>query len=317
MISQSNVNKSRACIGISIPCFNEESNIIPLVNSIEELFNSKLSNYDYLIQFIDNKSTDLTREKIMEACDNNPHVCAIFNIKNFGFQSGYYGFTKAQGDCVITMAADLQEPVSTLPKLIREWEQGAKVVCAVKSDSQEGLIMKNLRKIYYKILKTGSSSDIIENFSGFGLYDRDFIKVLNSLEEPVPFMRTLVAEFGYDIAIVYYDQERRKSGKSKNTLSSLYGIAIRSFTNSTRLGMRFAFFLGAFSTCVGLIMAIIALISSIFEGIVINFDPAFVAIVFFGGIQICLVALIGEYLAIINKRLMKRPLVVEEKRINR
>ena len=195
-------------ISVLIPCYNEEGNVKEISEAvIEEI--EKLENYTYEIVFIDNHSTDKTRSILTEMCENNKNIKAIFNVRNFGqYKSPYYGLLQTTGDCTISMCADFQDPVNMIPKFIKEWENGYKIVVGIKSKSRENPIMYFFRKCYYKLLKKISEVSQIEQFTGFGLYDRKFIDVLRDLDDPTPFFRGIVAELGYERKEIKYTQRK-------------------------------------------------------------------------------------------------------------
>lgn len=121
-------------------------------------------------------------------CSSDPKIKAIFNARNFGqFNSPYYGMLQVTGDCVIEMVADFQDPVEMIPKYVREWENGYKIVIGIKTSSQENKFMYWLRTCYYKTIKKLSDVEQIEHFTGSGLYDREFIEILRRLDDPTPF----------------------------------------------------------------------------------------------------------------------------------
>ena len=185
-------------ISIMVPCYNEEENVEPLSEAIIAMFAKNLPQYDYEILFIDNDSTDTTRVRLRRLCENNPKIKAIFNAKNFGqFNSPYYGILQTTGDCTIPVCADFQDPIDVIPRLVAKWEEGYKIVCAVKSSSKENPIMYFLRTCYYKLIKKMSSVEQIEHFTGFGLYDKSFVQVLRDLKDPIPFIRGIVGELGF------------------------------------------------------------------------------------------------------------------------
>lgn len=316
-ISKGSDNEKRS-ICVSIPCYNEEDNIVPLVAALEKVFAENLADYDWTIQFIDNKSIDRTRDRIEEVCSKNEHVRAIYNVKNFGPVSGYHGFLSSKEDCVITMAADFQEPVEVIPDMVEAWERGAKVVCAVKAGSKEKGLIKQARKAYYRLLRKYSNIDIIQDFSGFGLYDKEFVRFLRDLDEPLPYMRALVAEFGYEIELVPYVQQRRRSGKSKNNLVSLYDTAMRSFVTYTKTGLRAACMIGFVIALGSMLVAIGYLVYKLthWNSFDAGIAPLLIGVFFFGSVQMCLLGILGEYVITMNRRLMHRPYVIEEKRIN-
>ena len=251
-------------ISVLIPCYNEEENVVQISEAVIEQLN-KLENYDYEILFIDNCSNDKTQELITKLCENNHKIKAIFNCKNFGqFNSPYYGLQQTTGDCTILMCADFQDPVDMIPKFVQEWENGYKIVIGIKNKSKENRIIYFLRSCYYKIIKKLSSTEQIEHFTGFGLYDKDFIKILKDIDDPTPFLRGIVAELGYKRKEINYEQPKRKAGKTHNNFYTLYDAAMLSFTSYTKIGLRLATFLGMgigiISFIVGLIYLILKLL---------------------------------------------------------
>lgn len=201
-------------ISIVVPCFNEEENVEPISVAITDIFEKDLNNYDYDIIFIDNCSTDNTRPLLRDLCKVNKKIKAIFNTKNFGqFNSPVYGLTQATGDCAILLAADFQDPIEIIPEFVKEWENGYKIVCGIKKGSAENKILYILRSLYYKAIVRMSKIDQIEHFTGFGLYDTSFLKVLSALDDPQPFLRGIVAELGPKRKDIYYEQAKRRAEK--------------------------------------------------------------------------------------------------------
>ncbi len=305
-------------ISILVPCYNEEENIISIGNAIIEQLN-RLNDYDYELIFIDNCSKDKTREKIENLCSKNKKIKAIFNAKNFGqFNSPYYGMLQATGDCVIPICADFQDPVELIPKFIAEWEKGYKIVCGIKKISRENKIMRFLRTCYYKLIKKMSDIEQIEHFTGFALYDKDFINVLRNLDDPTPFIRGIVAELGFDRKEVEYEQPKRRSGKTSNNFYTLYDAAMLSFTSYTKMGLRMATFLGAIISAISFIIGLVYLVLKLiyWDTFPAGATPTLIGIFFFGAIQLFFIGFIGEYVMAINTRVMNRPLVIEKRRIN-
>ena len=306
-------------ISIMIPCYNEEENVIPMSEAIVDLFNTELTSYDYELLFIDNCSTDKTREYLRMICEKNKHIKAIFNARNFGqFNSPYYGLLQTTGDCVVSMCCDFQDPIELIPKYIKEWENGYKIVIGIKTSSKESKIMYKLRSLYYKIIKKYSDVEQIEHFTGSGLYDKSFIDVLRDLKDPTPFMRGLVAELGFARKEIPYEQPQRRAGKTHNNWYTLYDAAMLSFTSYTKIGLRLATFMGILTGTGSFLVAIIYLILKLthWNSFTARMAPVVIGMFFLGGIQLFFLGFIGEYILSINKRVMNRPLVVEEERIN-
>ncbi|MCL2070623.1 MAG: glycosyltransferase [Oscillospiraceae bacterium] len=314
----------RKKISVVIPTYNEEENVIPIHAAVKELFSQSqgvglLSDYDYEILFIDNKSTDSTREKLRQICRDDKNVRAILNSKNFGqFNSPYYGLMQTTGDCSIMLCADFQDPIELIPTLVKEWENGHKTVCCVKTSSRENALVRFARTVYYKTIKKLSSIEQIEHFTGFGLYDKSFIEVLRSLDDSMPFLRGIVAELSPELKIIEYRQAKRRAGKTKNNWYTLYDAAMISFTSYTKIGLRLATIFGSVMSVFGLLIALVYLILKLlfwdnFPG---GSVPVLIGVFGFGSVQLFFIGFLGEYILSINTRLMKRPLVVEEERIN-
>lgn len=307
-------------ISIMVPCYNEEENVVPLSEALIAMFKKDLPQYDYDILFIDNASSDTTRVKLRRAlCEGNPKIKAIFNAKNFGqFNSPYYGILNTDGDCTIPVCADFQDPIDVIPQLVAKWEEGYKIVCAVKTSSKENKIMYFLRSVYYKMIKKMSSAEQIEHFTGFGLYDKSFVKVLRDLKDPIPFIRGIVGELGFKRTELEYTQAQRRAGKTHNNFYTLYDAAMLSFTSYTKIGLRLATFFGAFCSFASILVGIIYFILKLvfWSRFPAGMAPLIILVSFLGSVQIFFIGLVGEYIMSINTRVMNRPLVIEEERLN-
>ena len=306
-------------ISVMIPCYNEEENARPIYEAVKNELETNLPQYDYEILFIDNKSTDNTRKIIREICKENKKVRAIFNCRNFGqFNSPYYGIINTSGDCCITICADFQDPVELITRFVHEWENGYKVVIGVKTQSKESKLMYALRSIYYKAIKKMSNVEQIEHFTGFGLYDKSFVKTLRELDDPQPFIRGIVAELGPERKEIEYTQPQRRAGKTHNNFYSLYDAAMLSFTSYTKIGLRLAVFAGGAFSLIGFVIALIYLILKLLNWyrFPAGTTPILIGVFLMGSIQTFFIGLLGEYIMNINSRVMKRPLVVEEERLN-
>lgn len=306
-------------LSILIPCYNEEENVEPISQAVIETLTRDLPEYDYELVFIDNDSSDQTRPILRRLCAENPKIKAIFNAKNFGqFNSPYYGMMQVTGDCLIQMVADFQDPVELIPKYVHEWEKGYKIVIGIKTSSKESKLMYGLRSCYYKLIKKLSDVEQIEHFTGSGLYDRDFIEVLRKLNDPTPFLRGIVAELGYKRKEIPYEQPERRAGKTHNNFYRLYDAAMLSITSYTKVGLRLATFIGAFSCLCSFLVALIYLVMKLiwWDRFPAGMAPMLIGMLFLGSVQIFFIGMIGEYVLSINQRVMNRPLVVEEERIN-
>ena len=302
-----------------VPCYNEEENVVPLSEAVIATLEKDLPEYDYEILFIDNCSKDKTREKLILLCSKNKKIKAIFNTKNFGqFNSPYYGLCQTTGDCTICLCADFQDPIDMIPKFVHEWENGYKIVCGIKTSSKENKIMYFLRGVYYKAIKKMSEVEQIEQFTGFGLYDKSFIQVLRDLKDPTPFLRGIVAELGPERKEIPYEQQDRRAGKTSNNWYRLYDAAMLSFTSYTKIGLRLSTFIVFGFSAVSVVIAIIYFILKLlhWNDFPAGMTPILLGVFVIGSMQLFFIGLLGEYIMNMNARLMNRPLVIEQERIN-
>lgn len=216
------------------------------------------------------------------------------------------------------MVCDFQDPIELIPQYLKEWENGYKIVIGIKSSSKENPIMYHLRSFYYRIIKKFSDTEQIEHFTGSGLYDKEFVQVLRDLKDPTPFLRGIVAELGYKRKEIEYEQPQRRAGKTHNNFMSLYDAAMLSFTSYTKIGLRLATFLGVGCGIISFIIGVFYLIAKLiwWNNFSAGIAPITIGMFFLGSVQLFFLGFLGEYIMSINQRVMNRPLVVEEERIN-
>ena len=305
-------------ISIVIPTYNEIDNITLLVSELTKILEKELSNYNYEIIVIDNYSTDGTRDEIRKLCVLNKNVKGILNAKNFGqLNSPFYGMTQITGDAVILMCADFQDPPRMILDFVKEWEKGKQIVIGIKNKSKENPIMYFLRGMYYKVIKKIADIDHIEQFTGFGLYDKKFIDVMKQLKDSNPYLRGIVAELGPERAEVYYEQKQRENGKSNFNFFKLYDLAMLGITSYSKVVMRLATIMGFLMSGVCFILAIITIVMKIinWESFQLGIAALSVGTFFMGSVILFFIGFLGEYILNINTRVMDRPLVIEQKRV--
>lgn len=306
-------------ISVMLPTYNEEGNVKEIYEEIKNIFLNELSDYNYEIVFIDNKSKDNTRNIIREICKNDKNVKAIFNITNFGqFNSPFHAMCQCTGDCVVSMCSDFQDPPEYIPQMVKEWEKGNKVICMIKSSSKESKLMYFYRSCYYYLLKKMSNIEQIRQFTGFGLYDASFVKILAQIKDASPFIKGIISEYAPDHIEIPYVQQKRKKGKSKNNFFSLYDYAMLSFTSYTKGGLRIATFVGLIISFFSFVLALVYLILKLvmWNQFIAGNAPMLIGFFFLGGIQLFFLGLLGEYVMSMNTRIINKPLVIEEERLN-
>ncbi len=309
----------RKKISMVIPTYNEKENIMDDYDRLKNIMDHDLAAYDYEMLFIDNFSNDGTRDLLRILAERDKNVKIILNGNNFGWtRSSFYGIINTTGDCTVLLAADMQEPPEKMVDFVREWENGYKVVIGVKNRSRENKVMYFLRECYYKFINSITEINHIDQFMGFGLYDRSFVDVLRKLDDPMPYFRGIVAELGFKMKKIEYTQDERKKGKTHFGFFKIYDLAMLGITSYSKVLMRLATILGFVVSGVSLVIALVTFILKIFHVIAYPVGIAAISIGVFalGGIQLFFVGLVGEYILNINTRMMKRPLVVEEERIN-
>jgi len=317
--TKNSIKKFEKRISVVTPCYNEEENIHNVYHAIKEI-RENLPQYIWDHIFIDNSSTDKTLEYLKEIASIDKHVKIIVNIKNFGhIRSHVYGYLTAEGDAVIVFLCDLQDPPKLIYEFINKWEQGHNVVVGVKSSSEENPFMYFLRKTFYSIINIISETEQIQNFTGFGLYDKSFLNIIRTLNDPYPYFRGLVAEYGNDRFELSYIQRKRKKGKSKNNFYTLYDSAMQGFVYHSKVPFRLATFIGFIISLLCLLTGTAYIIYKFVftaEIFPIGNISMFVGLSFFGAVQLIFIGIIGEYVGSIHTQVLNRPLVIEKERIN-
>ena len=305
-------------ISVVTPCYNEQDNVLECVKLIKDVF-ALHQNYHYEHIFIDNASTDNTLSILKNIAATDSKVKIIANSRNFGhIRSPYYGLLQANGDAVILFVADLQDPASLIPEFIKKWEEGYQTVVGTKKSSEESSLMFSVRKLYYKTVNKLSNINLIDNFTGFGLYDREVINHLKAINDPYPYFRGLIAEIGLRIYQIPYDQPVRVRGITKNNFFTLYDIGMLGIITHSQVPLRIATMAGF---CISFISILVALIYFILKLIFWNsfslgLAPVVIGLFFFSAVQLFFVGILGEYLGSVHTYSKQRPLVIEKERIN-
>jgi polyisoprenyl-phosphate glycosyltransferase len=305
-------------ITVITPCYNEVENVRELYNAIRQVF-AGLPQYTYDLIYIDNASKDGTADVLRDLAAEDPNVKVIINARNFGqIRSPYHAFLQAEGDAVITMASDFQDPPTLIPDFVRRWEEGYKIVVGVKVESEEGRLMYALRSIYYGMAAKLADIELMQHVTGFGLYDRRVVEILRQIDDPYPYGRGLIADIGLDCCKVPYRQPQRRRGITKNNFYTLYDYAMLGITNHSKLPLRVATMAGFVMSAAGLCLAFAYLVAKLLFWNWLNAGvaPILISLFFFSSVQLFFIGIIGEYLGAIHTQVQKRPLVIEKERIN-
>ena len=305
-------------ISIISNCYNEEENVEELYRQVKNVFDG-LKVYSYEHIFIDNCSTDNTVSILRRMAEKDKNVKVILNSRNFGqIRAGFHGLLQGSGDAVILVVSDLQDPPAMIADFLKKWEEGYKIVVAIKKNSEETKIMFTLRRIYYYLIKKLSEVELIQNFTGFGLYDKKVIEILREINDPYPYFRGLICDIGLERAELEYVQPKRKKGLTKNNFYTLYDIAMLGITSHSKIPLRIAVILGFIVSFMNILVALFYFFYKMlfWDSFSVGIAPLIIGLFFFSSAQLLFVGILGEYLGAIHNHVLKRPLVVEKERVN-
>jgi glycosyltransferase involved in cell wall biosynthesis len=305
-------------ITILTPCYNEEGNVREVYERVRAAI-AAAGDYRYEHIFIDNASRDNTLRELKAIAAQDKNVKVIRNTRNFGHvRSPMHALHQACGDAVIGIVADLQDPPEMIVDLIRKWEEGYPVVIAVKAASDESGLMFWIRKQYYKLVNRLSGIETYENFTGFGLFDRKVIDIVKQFDDPYPYFRGMIAEIGMPRFEIPYHQPARTRGITKNNFYSLYDLAMLGITNLSKVPLRIVTFSGFLCS---FLCVLVSLGYAVYKLLYWNrfsagVAPLVIGVFFFMSLQMIFIGIVGEYIGTIHTLVQRRPLVIEQERIN-
>jgi glycosyltransferase involved in cell wall biosynthesis len=307
-------------LSIITPCYNEEVNVEICAHELKKVMQEKLSGYDYEHIFADNASTDATLIKLRELAAKDDHIKVISNSRNVGpFRNMWNAMKSATGDAVVPLLpADLQDPPTVIPELVKHWEQGFLVTYGVRANREESIIMRMARGLYYRIIKKFASAVIPLNSGEFLLADKKVIDSILIVDDQYPYIRGLIAQTGVKSASVPYTWVRRERGKSKNSFISLIDQAINGFVSTSRVPARLALLGGFLLSFLGFAYAIFTVVMVLIsDGTApVGIPTIIVGIFLLGGVQLLFLGLIGEYILSIHGQVRRTPPMFEVERIN-
>lgn len=305
-------------ISVVTGCRNEEANLREFCTRVKAVF-AELPGYDFELIIADNYSSDGSRQIIRELAAADRRVKAIFNARNFGPErSGGNAVLQASGAAVVCIASDLQNPPELIPYFVRRWENGSRVVGAIKKKSEEGFLIGLARRFYYGLVQRISYATPLRDFTGFGLYDRQVIENIRRLADPDPFFRGAIAQFGYTIDKVEFNQPARKGGKSSYNLFRLIDHGVSGLVSQTKVPLRLATLCGFAFSLISFVIGVWYLIRKLlyWNEFYLGTAPIVVGLFMFASVQLFFVGILGEYIGAIYTKVSNQPLVIEEERIN-
>lgn len=308
-------------ISVVSSCYNEEENLEELCEKIKNQLGKYKDKYDYEQIIVDNCSTDGSVKKLRELASKDKRIKVILNSRNFGhIRSPYYAIINASGNAVIYLASDLQDPVELISQFIEKWEEGSKVVIGVRNHSKENFLISAIRNFFYFFIGKISDDNTIpiKNFTGFGLYDKQIIDIIKTIDDPYPYFRGLISELGFEKSIIYFSQPSRKKGVSKNNFYTMYDNAMIGIIKHSKVPLRLSVFTGFACALLSMIVALVYLIYKLlfWDKFEVGMAPIVIGLFFFASVQLFSIGILGEYIGAIYTRVNKKPLVVEKERIN-
>ncbi len=309
---------TRKTISIITPCYNEEANVLNLYNQVRAVMVG-IGRYEYEHIFIDNHSRDNTVAILKLIASEDPNVKVIVNARNFGhIRSPIHALMQARGDAMLGIVADLQDPPPMIADMIAAWEQGAYCVLGIKRTSEESSVMFWARKQYYRLAERLSSIDTIQNYTGFGLYDRKVVELVRQFDDPYPYFRGMIAEIGLPTVKLLYDQPSRKFGVTKNNWYTLYDIGMLGIINHSKVPLRLATFAGFGGAVLAFLIALVYLLLKLifWSTFVVGVAPMIIGLFLVQSLMLVFLGVMGEYVGAIYTQVQKRPYAVELDRIN-
>lgn len=305
-------------ISIGIPCFNEELNVIPTYFALKKAA-AQIKKYDFEFIFVDNGSLDKTRERIQKIAKKDERVIGVFLSRNFGPEATPQAAVDyAKGDAFILFEGDLQDPPKLINKFIQKWEQGYQVVVGMRSKSVDNFVMTLARKTFYKIFKKISNIDVPVNAGSYGLIDKKVIKALKQLPEKYRFYRGLRSWVGFKTSFINYQRRERERGKTSYNFISYIKHAERGFFGFSYLVLDFMVYTGFLLVLFSFIFIVWYLFTVfVFENPINASIPIMLAIVFFGGVQLLAISIIGKYIQVIMEEAKGRPVYIVDEIVNR
>ena len=301
-------------VSVIMNCLNCERY---LKEAIDSVYDQSYNNWEII--FWDNASTDNTIKILKEICSKDKNIKVIINSKNYGhIKSPFYGILQTTSDACILMASDFQDPIELIPKYIKKWKEGSKIVLGEKISSDENNFLFSLRKLFYNFLNKISETKLSQNTTGSGIFDKSIIDKLKKINDPYPYFRGLLNEIGENISTIEFNQPKRFAGRTKNDFFTLYDIGILGVVKHSRMPLRFMILIGFLSSLISFGIALFYFIYKLlfWNSFELGIAPLVIGIFIFASIQILLIGIIGEYIGIILLHQRNMPLVIEKERIN-
>lgn len=297
-------------ISILIPVFNEEKNLPLLYRELTETAGTQ-SGYDWRFWFVDDGSTDQTPDILGELRQQDGRVNYIRLSRNFGKENAILaGLDHVRGEICIIMDGDLQHPAAVIPEMLRRWEEGYQDVYARRRDrNDEPWAKRTLTRLYYRLLQQSSRFDVLPDVGDFRLLDRRCVLALRQLREQQRYTKGLFAWIGYRKCEIPFDCRERHSGQSTFSLGRLFELAIDGITSFTTSPLRISAITGLVVSLAAFVYLCFIVVKTLVIGEAVQGFPTLVCILlFFGGVQLLSIGILGEYVGRIFNETKRRPI---------
>lgn len=301
-------------LSIVIPCFNEQENVRAICAAVTAEAVRHARSHEIIL--IDNGSTDDTRALMRALCAEDPRIRVILNNRNYGqMRSPTYAIYQAEGDAVIGMCADFQDPPAMIGEFVRQWRAGAQVVLAQRRTERTSFPLRVTRDLGYAFLRRFGDYPVIPGATGFGLFDREVVDTLAAWHEPEPFFRGMVVESGFRLAVIPFDRPERAAGETKNDFGTLLSFALSGLAGSAKSLLRLPILLSAYVLAFALLLLLATVAAWVFGGPALPLLGSTIAFAMFA-VLLLFLGLIGEQVRMLAERTRNVPLVIEEERLN-
>jgi glycosyltransferase involved in cell wall biosynthesis len=301
-------------LSIVVPCYNEQDNVEAMYEALTAEAAAAVGSYEII--FIDNKSSDRTRQLLREICERDDRVRAILNNRNYGqMRSPTYAIYQAKGRAVLALCCDFQDPPTLIPQMVAQWRAGAQIVLGQRRSEKAGLVLSLVRRTGYAFFRRFGDYPLIPGATGFGLYSREVVDELAKWNEPEPFFRGMLVESGFRMAVIPYDRPQRTAGASSNNYGALLNFALSGVGGSAKGLLRLQLILAIYLCLFAGVLAIATTLRFIFHG----YSPALLILTFVVGlfaVMLLSLGLIGDQVRLLAERSRNVPLVIEEERLN-
>lgn len=309
----------RKLLTVLTPVYNEELNVMRCYDEVKRVMATLEDDWDYEHIFGDNRSTDGTMDILRDLAKKDKRVRVLRYSRNFGGEkSGIALLRHASGDAVIGLVCDLEDPPAMFPKMIDLWNEGNEVVYGVYSSTERNLLMRALRSIYYKLIERLSADPLHRDFTGFALLDRRVVDEVSAVDDHAPYARGLISTVGFRQVPIPYTRAKRVAGKSKHGLAFLLDFGINGVISHSIVPIRVATYVGAFLAGSSFLVAIAYALLKVFlwEVQAPGATTVIVIVLFFAGVQLMFLGMLGEYIGAIHSQVRAKPFVIVDERIN-